>query len=101
MSGRRTPEQVAADEKLTEAVNGVVEAYGYLEPGFINTEYVVLVSQRGWRLEDDAGEGFSGFCTLYKDGSMAWSSILGLLRAATLKEEHNFLRPDPEDGDDE
>jgi hypothetical protein len=49
---------------------------------------MVIVEQRGWR-ED--GTSLSAFVQLYKDGDIGWSSILGILRAASIRAEKNYL----------
>lgn len=84
----RTPEQKEADEALTKAIDAAVSAYGFNEKGLINTQYLVIVEQRGWA---DSGDSLSAFVSLYKDGDMGWSAILGLLRAATLRAEKNYF----------
>lgn len=85
--GDRTPEQKAADEALTAAVNKAIEEYGYAEPGAINVQYVVVVEQRVWTEEYES----TGVVMLYKDGAMPWVSILGLLKAAGLRTEAEFM----------
>lgn len=83
----RTPEQKAADDGLTAAVEEAARAYGYVEPGGITVQYMVLLEQRIWR--DDGTEN-TGVVTIYKDGTMPWVSILGLLRAVTLRSEREY-----------
>lgn len=85
---QRTPEQKAADEALSAAVEDGLKAYGYAEAGGITTGFVVIVDQRIWRGGKGDGEvGMSAVCALYKDGDMPWVQILGLLRLATLRLE--------------
>jgi hypothetical protein len=84
----RTPEQKAADDALTAAIDAAVEAYGYREDVMMNTSYIVLVEQRGW---DDDADSLTGVVRLYKDGDMSWISILGLLRAASLAAERTYV----------
>jgi hypothetical protein len=84
----RTPEQKDADEALTAAVNAAVEAYGYREDSMMNTNYIVIVEQRGW---DDDADSLTGVVRLYKDGDMSWVAILGLLRAASLAAERTYV----------
>lgn len=91
----RTPEQKAADEALTAAVDAAMLAYGYVEPGSVPVHYMVLVEQRIFGKNDDSPA--TGLVTLYKDGVMPWVSILGLLRAATLRTEHTYAEGDPDD----
>jgi hypothetical protein len=89
----RTPEQKTADDALSEAINAVVEAYGYRQPDMANINYLVLIEQAGW---DGDGDRRTGIVSLYKDGDLPWTTILGLMRAATLLAERNYTR----DGDD-
>ncbi len=76
----RTPEQKTADDNLTDAINRVAEAYGYTQPGFINNEYMVVLHQRGWG--DNVDDTYSGVVLLYRDGSLPWMAILGLMEMA-------------------
>lgn len=87
MGDERTSEQVAADEHLGEAINAALEAYGFKQEGHITASYMVLVNQRGWH-EDHSG--CSAIYRLYQDGELAWTEILGLLRAATIETEEEF-----------
>lgn len=88
MADTRTMEQRAADDRLTEAIQCVVQAYGFFDENTVNTQYMVLVDQRQWREDGDDGEGM---ITMLKDNSMPWSAILGLLRKATLSAEEDYL----------
>jgi hypothetical protein len=84
----RTPEQKTADELLTKAVDTACRAYGFSAPGTINVQYMVLVEQRIWVDEDSPS---TAIVRLYKDGDMPWISIIGLLRASTLRSEAEYL----------
>lgn len=84
----RTPEQRAADEKLTEAINATCAAYGYMGPDTVNLSYAVLVEQRVFSKDEDGDE--SGLITLMKDGDIPWIPLIGLLRAGLIRAEHNF-----------
>lgn len=85
---QRTPEQKSADDALTEAVNAVVDAYGFREDGMVNTNYMVIIEQIGFA---DDGESRTGIVRVSKDGDMPWPAIFGLLRCATLGAERAFI----------
>lgn len=88
MADSRTPEQRAADEALTAAVQTALSAYEMVDEATVNVRYMVLVEQRVW--SEDGYDG-SGVSILFQEGSMPWPAIIGLLRAATLQQEHNYM----------
>jgi hypothetical protein len=85
----RTPEQVAADEALTHAIERTMAAY-HFGAGMV-TDYVVALSAQ--RLTDDGGT-LTTYGSLYRDSGMSSHVILGLLRCATLQAEHAFNEDD-------
>lgn len=94
---KRTPEQKAADEKLTEAVNGVCDAYGYTGPNTVNLSYVVLLEQRVLNNDDEGDD--SGLVTIMRDGDIPWVTLIGLLRTGQIRAEHSYNHgTDEEDG---
>lgn len=93
----QTPEQKAANNALTDAINACVEAYGFRDGTMVNTNYMVIVEQTGF---DDDGDMSSGIVRLSKDGDMPWTSILGLLRCATLAAERAYSRDGTDSTDD-
>lgn len=83
----RTPEQQAADEALTQAIEAVTQAYdpeGAMA-GFILGEYVVVSSRQGW---DDDGDGITSVGTMFRDGDVPTHRALGLLAYARRSLEH-------------
>lgn len=91
----RTPEQKTADDNLTEAINQVADAYGYQQPGFINNEYLVVLHQRGWG--DNVDDTYSGVVLLYRDGSLPWMAILGLMEMANRRLRRDYVASIVED----
>lgn len=72
----RTPEQVAADDTLTEAVQAVHDAYHGDDIKGILTDYVVV----GKRIYfDDDGDRQEQICTHSRDAALTYSEILALL----------------------
>jgi hypothetical protein len=81
----RTPEQIVADTNLTAAIEAVMAAYEYTDPGIMSVtlEYVVVVAQQTYSGEESAEEAVeNSFCTLYRDGEVPHTRALGLLTAA-------------------
>lgn len=70
-----TPEQKAANEQLTEAIQAARQAYGY-DDGFLITDWVVLTAETRF---DDDGDQISAYGKLYRDGQMPDYRALGLL----------------------
>ncbi|TBL44255.1 hypothetical protein EYA84_02095 [Verrucosispora sp. SN26_14.1] len=77
----RTPDQVAADEALTAAIEQALHAYSDGEP-WVLTEYVVVTSQHRF---DDDGEGLTAVGTLYRDGDVPLHRALGLVDYAAVR----------------
>jgi hypothetical protein len=94
----RTPEQKTADDNLTEAVNQVADAYGYTQPGFINNEYLVVLHQRGWG--NNVDDTYSGVVLLYRDGSLPWMAIHGLMEMARRRLGRDYDNAIVEDSDE-
>lgn len=90
--GAMTPEQKAANEALSAAVEGALSAFGYQTESSVTVGFLVVVEQRIFDGLDE--DGSTGLCKLYKDNHMSWVSALGLLRAATLKTEADYLSDD-------
>lgn len=87
--GARTEAQKAADDKLTEAINEALVAYGMDDPNQITLNYIVLVEHRVF---DDDGDQSTALSRIYKDNECPWMNILGMLRAATLRVESEWVR---------
>lgn len=82
----RTPEQVAADQKLTEAIENSLEAYGFAG-GDILTDYMVISAQVAI---DDDGDQSTAYCYLYRDSDLPYHRILGLLEIARIRAAYNM-----------
>ena len=54
MADERTPEQIAADVQLREAIQAVAEAYTEDGSSWVATEYVAVYSMQRWTEEGDA-----------------------------------------------
>jgi hypothetical protein len=77
----RTPEQVAADEALTAAIEQALAAYGDGVPSVLS-EYVVVTSQHRF---DDEGDGLTAVGCLYRDGDVPTHRALGLIEYAATR----------------
>lgn len=76
----RTPEQVAADDGLTEAIRAVMLAYAGDEPtAYVLTEYVVISAHHRY---DDDGEPITAVSAIYRDGDVPAHRALGLMEFA-------------------
>lgn len=75
MSDTRTPEQRAADEGLTDAINTVNRAY-FGDSDRLLTDYVVVFAEQSW---DDDGDPITAVGTNPRDGDMAIYKTIGLL----------------------
>jgi|GEM_PF-5315863 len=80
-SNGRTPEQVAADDALTAAIEAVLAAYGG-NTGYVLTEYIVITAQTGW---DDGGEQLTAVGCCHKDGDVPLHRCLGLAEYAAAR----------------
>jgi hypothetical protein len=75
----RTPEQIAADEALREAIDRVMKVYEMLPEGTgpsVLTEYVVITCHQGF---EDTGQGNARYNWTIQDDGMPWHRILGLV----------------------
>lgn len=72
----RTPEQVAADDTLTAAIEQVIGAYYPSDQAYVLSEYVVVTCQQTF---DEHGEGITAIGNLYRDGDVPAHRALGLL----------------------
>ena len=70
-----TPEQRAANERLSEAIQEARRAYGY-EDGYLVTDWVVLTAETRF---DEAGDQICAYGRLHIDGALADHRVLGLL----------------------
>lgn len=77
----RTPEQVAADEALTAAIEAVQMAY-HGEPEGVLTTYVVVAKRRWW---DEEGDSMTAVYIDVRDGDMPPDEQLGLVEYAAAR----------------
>jgi hypothetical protein len=82
MAMPRTPEQIEADDGLTDAITKVIKAYHGAERAFVLSEYVVLVAQQGW--EDD-GDSVTAMTSVPRDGDVPIHRLLGLVEYASTR----------------
>ncbi len=72
----RTPEQVAADQALTDAITAVRAAYDPDVDTGVLTEYIVVSAWSTW---DSDGDGVSTIMSTPMDGDVPLHRLLGLL----------------------
>lgn len=77
----RTPEQVAADDALTAAINAVTEAY-WSPDGSLLTDYIVVGA---WQSFDDEGAGTTRLGRLARDEGVPVYRQIGLLEQALIE----------------
>lgn len=75
----RTPEQVAADEALTAAINDAVRLMDDDRRPWVLTDYIVVVAQVG------AEGGSTAYGILYRDGDLAHYRAMGLIEYAKVR----------------
>ncbi|MCU1677264.1 MAG: hypothetical protein JWM93_2022 [Frankiales bacterium] len=87
----RTPEQIAADDALSAAIDGHLRAYypDETSPG-VSGEYVVVAT---WQLWDDAGEGSTRYVVIPRDQDVPVHRLVGLLDYA-LTRKRAFIAED-------
>lgn len=87
----RTPEQVAADDALTLAIEGALQAYTDDGQAWVISEYVVITAQHRF---DDDGDGLTAVGVLYRDGDVPTHRALGLLDFASTRMRQTICDPD-------
>lgn len=70
----RTPEQIAADDALTAAIEGVLIAYADDGNAWVISEYIVAAAQHRF----DDGDALTAVGLLYRDGDVPTHRALGL-----------------------
>ncbi|AYF29302.1 hypothetical protein CSH63_17890 [Micromonospora tulbaghiae] len=90
--GSRTPEQVAADDALTAAIEQVLQAYGD-DQAYILTEYVVVTSQQRF---DEDGDGITAIGCINRDSDVPYHRVLGLLEFAATRTRKDIATDDDE-----
>lgn len=85
----RTPDQLAADAALTEAVDRTIAAYrdqwdpdGNDGRPEVLTSYIVLTASQSW---DEHGNGTTAYGALLKDGDLPIHEVLGLIDRAQVR----------------
>ncbi|MGY2019386.1 hypothetical protein [Nocardia gipuzkoensis] len=77
----RTPEQKAADDALTAAIEAVQAAYDDDPIEGVLTAYIVIAKRRWWE-EDDAG--VTSITSISKDNALPVDEMLGLAEYAAV-----------------
>jgi hypothetical protein len=90
----RTPEQVAADNALTDAIEQVARAYADDGEAWVMSEYVVLTAQHRY---DDEGDGLTAVGVLYRDGDVPLHRALGLVDYAATRIRKLIATDDEDD----
>lgn len=86
----RTEEQVKADTGLAHAIQNVLNAYADAEnSNYFMSDFLVICARS--RIDSD-GEAETAYHYLYRDGSMAAHTILGLLDIARGRIQSNVSR---------
>jgi hypothetical protein len=86
MPSDRTPEQIAADDALTEAIRRVAEAYPETPEGIL-TGYLIYTVHQNF-LSD--GNGTTRVDYITKDNEMPWHHIIGLARMGSVMLEQEM-----------
>ena len=86
----RTPDQVAADDALTAAIERVLQVYDDGD-AWVLTEYVVVTAQHRF---DDDGEGLTAVGALFRDSDVPIHRALGLLEYASTRMRHRIAQGD-------
>lgn len=89
----RTPEQKAADEALTEAIERVSRAYDTegVAVGYTMMEYVVVTAMATW---DEDGDGHTSIGIAYRDGDVPTHRAMGLMQYALTQLDDYVRRGD-------
>jgi hypothetical protein len=77
---KRTPEQIAADDALSAAIETVRQAYGQHDANSMMGEYVVVYEDS---IMDPEGDVSYAYGTLYRAGHVATVRAVGLLETAS------------------
>ena len=90
MADERTPEQIAADVQLREAIQAVAEAYTEDGSSWVATEYVAVYSMQRWTEEGDA---LTAVGTAVDGDSVPLHRQLGLAPSRGLRDRAAVLQP--------
>lgn len=72
----RTPEETAADDALTAAIEQVIAVYYPSHDRYVLSEYVVVTCQQRF---DDNGDSITAIGTMFRDGDVPPHRALGLI----------------------
>jgi hypothetical protein len=72
----RTPEQIAADDNLTAAIEQCMRAHFDEEHPAVLTEYLVITSQRRW---DEDGDAITAVGVIFREDNVPLHNALGLV----------------------
>ncbi|WP_280465857.1 hypothetical protein [Nocardia brasiliensis] len=90
----RTPEQIAADNALTEALEGVWAAYcPEPDPGVL-LEYTVLATRRGMNIDGSAWSSFGAFT---RDDNVPTYVQMGMLQYRLTRLKQSLSEYEDED----
>lgn len=82
MSQPRNPEQIAADDALTAAIEHTMAVYFPDDNDGVMTEYVVLVRSRNW---NDGGRSVTASTMLARDNDVPPDLMLGMTEYASTR----------------
>jgi hypothetical protein len=85
----RTEEQIAADERLTAAIEAVQNAYYDVEG--VLTKYVVLAQRSYW---DDDGDNVTAHYRLTMNNEVPIADLLGMTEYASTRLRHEIVSED-------
>jgi hypothetical protein len=94
----RTPEQRAADSRLSDAVRDAADAYGFLDDGATIADFVVVLETVRYTEDPDEFEEFRG--VLFRDGATRRSVAVGLLDLGKDLIKAELRRAEAAEGDD-
>ncbi len=86
----RTPEQIEADNALTDAIEAVHRAYDDDIEGVL-TKYVVLAQRQWW---DDDGDSITASYSSPRDLGVPVSDLLGMVEYASTRFRAEIARDD-------
>lgn len=78
----RTPEQVAADDALTAAIEAAERAYHGDDSEGVLVSYVVIAKRKFW---DSDGAGVTAISSINKDSDVSMDELLGLVEYASTR----------------
>jgi len=78
----RTPEQKAADEALTAAIEAAARLHFEEGQGWVMSEYVTVAAHHRF---DEEGESYTAVSLIYRDGDVPYHRALGLLEYAAAR----------------